>query len=73
MILQQKINSLTEEELYILIYVLQNNSGDLFKWHPEYFKAINPTKLTPILDTWMAKMKEENRHKIIAIKDKLCC
>ena len=73
MILQQKINSLTEEEFHILTYILQKNSGNLFEWHPEYFKAIKPERLTPILDTWTSKMKEENRYKISAIKEKLGC
>ena len=73
MILQQKINSLTEEEFYILTYILTKNSGNLFEWHPEYFKAIIPERLTPILDLWATKMKEENRYKISAIKEKLGC
>jgi succinate dehydrogenase flavin-adding protein (antitoxin of CptAB toxin-antitoxin module) len=73
MIFQQKINSLTEEELYILLYILKKNSGDLFEWHPEYFKTIKPERLSPILDEWTGKMKEENRHKISEIKSKLGC
>lgn len=73
MILQQKINSLTEEEFYILIYILQKNSGNLFEWHPEYLKAIKPERLAPILDLWATKMKEENRYKISGLKEKLGC
>jgi hypothetical protein len=73
MILQQKINSLTEEEFYILTYILKKNSRNLFEWNPEYFKAIIPERLAPILDLWATKMKEENRYKISAIKEKLGC
>jgi hypothetical protein len=73
MIFQQKINTLTEEEFYILLHILQKNSAGLFEWYPEYFKAIKPERLTLILDTWKNKMKEENRHKISVIKDKLGC
>jgi len=73
MILQQKINSLTEEEFYILTYILQKNTGSLFEWHPDCLKAIRPERLTPILDLWTTKMKEENRYKISAMKEKLGC
>lgn len=73
MIFQQKINSLTEEEFYILYHILNRESGNLFEWHPEYFKAIKPECLSPILDIWAGKMKAENRYKISDIKEKLGC
>ena len=73
MIYQEKVNSLTEEEIYILIHVLNSESGGLFNWHPEYFKAIRPERISQNLNKWMDKMKEENRHKMLSIKEKLGC
>lgn len=73
MIFQEKINTLTEEEIYILIHVLNSESGGLFNWHPEYFKAIKPERISPTLEKWTHKMKEENRHKMTSIRDKLGC
>ena len=71
MIYEHKLSQLTEEEIYILIHILTENSEKLLKWHTDYFKALRPTALSNLLDVWSGKMKEENRHKIDSIRSKL--
>ena len=50
MIFKYKIDSLTEEELMILMYVLSENSGPDFEWHKEYLVALKDKELFELLN-----------------------
>ena len=71
MIFKYKIDSLTEEELMILMYILSENSGSDFEWHKEYLVALRPTELFETLNKWAPKIKEDKRQSMQNIVDKL--
>jgi hypothetical protein len=71
MILKDKIDSLEEDELAILMYVLSENSGPDFTWHKEYLTALKEKELFNILNAWAPKIKEHKRQSMQNIVNKL--
>ena len=71
MIFKYKIDSLTEEELMILMYVLSENSGPDFEWHKEYLVALKDKELFELLNKWAPKIREDKRQSMQNIVDKL--